>query len=107
MRQTPLVRMPEFENPLSRRRYRACAFTCLSRSEKMMERQENFGDIKIMPLSGEAIRMMNYIDDVSTTLRHILALVPTLTTEERHRVGEYLKHANPGVDAVIQALNAV
>ena len=29
-----------------------------------------------MPLSGEAIRMMNYIDDISTTLRRILALAP-------------------------------
>lgn len=60
-----------------------------------------------MPLSGEAIRMMNYVDDVSTTLRRILALVPTLTAEERHRVSEYLAHANPGVETVIKALNAV
>lgn len=59
-----------------------------------------------MPLSGEAIRMMNYVDDVSTTLRRILSLVPTLTPEERQRVSEYLKHANPGVEAVLKALNA-
>ena len=72
-----------------------------------MERSEKFGDMKIMPLSGEAIRMMNYVDDVSTTLRRILALVPTLTPDERHRVAEYLKHASPGVETVIQALNAV
>ncbi len=25
------------------------------------------------PLSGEAIRLMNYVDDVSTTLRRVLA----------------------------------
>lgn len=59
-----------------------------------------------MPLSGEAIRMMNYVDDVSTTLRRILSLVPTLTPEERHRVSEYLQHATPGVDAVLKALDA-
>ena len=41
-----------------------------------------------MPLSGEAIRMMNYIDDISTTLRRILALSPTLSAEERKRVGD-------------------
>ena len=35
-----------------------------------------------MPLSGEAIRMMNYIDDISTTLRRILALAPTLSADE-------------------------
>jgi hypothetical protein len=27
-----------------------------------------------MPLSGEAIRLMNYVDDVAVTLRRILAL---------------------------------
>ena len=32
-----------------------------------------------MPLSGEAIRLMNYIDDVSVTLRRVLAFIPTLT----------------------------
>jgi hypothetical protein len=57
-----------------------------------------------MPLSGEAIRMMNYVDDVSTTLRRILSLVPTLTTEERQRVSEYLNHATPNVEAVTKAL---
>ena len=71
-----------------------------------MNADQKFGDMKIMPLSGEAIRMMNYVDDVSTTLRRILALVPILTPEERHRVAEYLTHANPGVDAVVKALNA-
>ncbi len=59
-----------------------------------------------MPLSGEAIRMMNYVDDVSVTLRRILALVPTLTTEEKQRVSEYLKQSQPGVEAVQAALHA-
>jgi hypothetical protein len=57
-----------------------------------------------MPLSGEAIRMMNYVDDVSTTLRRILALVPTLTTEERLRVSEYMGKASPSVQTVVAAL---
>jgi hypothetical protein len=57
-----------------------------------------------MPLSGEAIRMMNYVDDVSVTLRRILALVPTLTPEERQRVSEYLNQSKPGVDTVQAAL---
>jgi hypothetical protein len=57
-----------------------------------------------MPLSGEAIRMMNYVDDVSTTLRRILSLVPTLTAEERQRVSEYIQHANPSSETVLQAL---
>ena len=36
-----------------------------------------------MPLSGEAIRTMNYVDDISVTLRRILAVLPSLTAEER------------------------
>jgi hypothetical protein len=58
-----------------------------------------------MPLSGEAIRRMNYIDDISTTLRRILALAPTLSAEERKRVGEYLKVSSPSADEAMAALN--
>jgi hypothetical protein len=58
-----------------------------------------------MPLSGEAIRMMNYIDDISTTLRRILALSPTLSAEERKRVGDYLKASSPSADEAMAALN--
>ncbi len=57
-----------------------------------------------MPLSGEAIRMMNYVDDVAVTLRRILALVPSLTPEERERVSEYLTSARPNADSVLEAL---
>jgi hypothetical protein len=57
-----------------------------------------------MPLSGEAIRMMNYVDDVAVTLRRVLALAPALTQEERQRVGEYLKKSAPSAEAVLTAL---
>lgn len=57
-----------------------------------------------MPLSGEAIRMMNLVDDVATTMRRILALVPTLAPEERKRVSEYLKQSQPNEEAVQKAL---
>ncbi len=53
-----------------------------------------------MPLSGEAIRLMNYIDDVAVTLRRVLATVPTLSDEERLRVAEHLLHASPNADDV-------
>jgi hypothetical protein len=58
-----------------------------------------------MPLSGEAIRMMNYVDDVAVTLRRVLALIPTLTPEERKRVSEYLKGSQPSAETVIAALS--
>jgi phosphoserine phosphatase len=57
-----------------------------------------------MPLSGEAIRLMNYIDDVAVTLRRVLATVPTLSAEERARVAEHLLKARPSAEEVAQAL---
>lgn len=57
-----------------------------------------------MPLSGEAIRLMNYVDDVTVTLRRVLALAQTLTPEERKRVSDYLKNAQPSVEMVISSL---
>lgn len=57
-----------------------------------------------MPLSGEAIRLMNYIDDVSVTLRRMLAFIPTLSVEERARVHEHLKQSKPSVDDIVTAL---
>ena len=57
-----------------------------------------------MPLSGEAIRVMNLVDDVATTMRRMLALVPTLDAEERARVSDYLKKSEPGAETVLQAL---
>ncbi|MFP5207805.1 MAG: hypothetical protein ACLGRW_00795 [Acidobacteriota bacterium] len=59
-----------------------------------------------MPLSGEAIRLMNYIDDVSVTLRRVLAAVPTLTAEDRARVAEHLQQAKPNAEDVATALNS-
>jgi hypothetical protein len=58
-----------------------------------------------MPLTGEAIRMMNYVDDISTTLRRILALSSTLSPEERKRVGDYLRASEPSTQEVITALD--
>ena len=59
-----------------------------------------------MPLSGEAIRLMNYIDDVAVTLRRVLATVPTLSAEERANVAEHLLHARPNAEEVATALAA-
>jgi hypothetical protein len=58
-----------------------------------------------MPLSGEAIRLMNYIDDVAVTLRRILATAPTLTAEDRAKVADHLKQSRPTAEDVITALN--
>ncbi len=57
-----------------------------------------------MPLSGEAIRMMNYADDIGTTLRRLLVVLPSLAPEERKRVREYILGIQPAVDDVLAAL---
>ncbi|MBS1816103.1 MAG: hypothetical protein JSS87_14625 [Acidobacteria bacterium] len=57
-----------------------------------------------MPLSGEAIRTMNYVDDISGTLRRILAMLPTLTDEERKRVAEYIRASDPSYSSVVSTL---
>ncbi len=59
-----------------------------------------------MPLSGEAIRLMNYIDDVSVTLRRVLAFIPSLTPEERLRVYNHLRASKPSASDVAEALEA-
>ena len=39
-----------------------------------------------MGTTGELIRLMNYVEDITTTLRRISAFVPTLEAEERKRL---------------------
>ncbi len=58
-----------------------------------------------MPLSGEAIRTMNYVDDIAVTLRRILSVMPVLTPEERTRVAEYIRQTEPNYDSVLAALD--
>lgn len=58
-----------------------------------------------MPLSGEAIRVMNLVDDVATTMRRMLALLPALDADERKRVSEYLRNSQPSAETVQAALS--
>jgi hypothetical protein len=57
-----------------------------------------------MVATGELIRLMNYVDDISATLRRITAQVPTMTEEERKRLAEYMKKAEPNYDGVLKRL---
>lgn len=57
-----------------------------------------------MAMSGELIRMQNYVDDISTTLRRIIATMPMMTEEEKKQLAEYMRKAEPNVDAVLQQL---
>jgi len=57
-----------------------------------------------MPLSGEAIRTMNYVDDISVTLRRILTVLPSLTEEERQRVAIYIRDSEPNYETVLNSI---
>ena len=59
-----------------------------------------------MPLSGEAIRTMNYVDDISVTLRRILTGVATLDDDVRAIVSAHLAQAKPSAQDVLDALAA-
>jgi len=57
-----------------------------------------------MVISGEAIRMMNFVDDISTTLRRIAANIPFMTEEERKRLADYMRKAEPSYPGMIEML---
>jgi hypothetical protein len=57
-----------------------------------------------MVTTGEAIRMMNYVDDISTTLRRIAANIPFMTDEERKRLADYMRKAEPSYPGMIEKL---
>jgi len=46
-----------------------------------------------MAATGELIRLINYVDDINTTLRRIQASLHGLESEERKRLSESLQGA--------------
>jgi hypothetical protein len=58
-----------------------------------------------MVVTGELIRMMNYVDDIAATLRRIQAGIPSMTEEERKRLSEYMRKADPSYMAMMTALD--
>jgi hypothetical protein len=46
-----------------------------------------------MAATGELIRLINYVDDINTTLRRITAAIPAMDEAERKRLAEHLRAA--------------
>lgn len=46
-----------------------------------------------MPASGELIRSMNYVEDITTTVRRISISIPAMNNEERKRLADSLRAA--------------
>jgi hypothetical protein len=57
-----------------------------------------------MAATGELIRLMNYVDDIVTTLRRISASVPTMDADERKRLAEHIRAANTSFATVLGQL---
>ncbi len=57
-----------------------------------------------MAATGELIRLINYVDDISTTLRRITAYLPGMDADERKRLAEHLRNAGVGFAALVEQL---
>jgi hypothetical protein len=57
-----------------------------------------------MVATGEIIRMMNYVDDIATTLRRITANYAFMTQEEKKRLAEYMRRSEPNFIRVLEQL---
>ncbi|HXP16332.1 MAG TPA: hypothetical protein VN868_04480 [Terriglobales bacterium] len=57
-----------------------------------------------MAATGELIRLINYVDDINTTLRRISASVPLMDGDERKRLAENMRTAASNLNAVLGQL---
>ncbi len=57
-----------------------------------------------MPVTGELIRLLNYVDDISTTLRRISATMPFMTEDEKRQLGEYMRKSDPSYLRILEQL---
>ncbi len=54
-----------------------------------------------MAATGELIRLINYVDDINTTLRRISASIPMMEADERKRLAENMKTAATNMNNVL------
>jgi len=57
-----------------------------------------------MAATGELIRLINYVDDISTTLRRISASIPMMDVEEKKRLAEHLRAASSNFTTILGQL---
>ena len=58
-------------------------------------------------VTGELIRAMNYVEDMTTTLRRICIYIPNMSAEERKRLAESLRAPGASINAAIADLEKV
>ena len=57
-----------------------------------------------MVVTGELIRLMNYVDDIAATLRRIQANLYGTTPDERKRLADYMRKAEPNYVTIMEGL---
>ena len=57
-----------------------------------------------MAATGELIRLINYIDDINTTLRRIHAALYGIDVEERKKLAENLRAAATKLNELVEAV---
>ena len=57
-----------------------------------------------MAATGELIRLINYVDDINTTLRRISASIPLMDADERKRLAENIRSASTNLSSVLGQL---
>src|SRR5246127_889644 len=58
-------------------------------------------------VTGELIRAMNYVEDITATLRRICIYIPAMSPDERKRLAEAMRGAAMQVNAAIADLEKV
>ena len=58
-------------------------------------------------VTGELIRAMNYVEDITATLRRICIYIPAMNAEERKRLAGSLREAGVAVNAAVADLEKV
>ena len=57
-----------------------------------------------MPVTGELIRMMNYVDDIAATLRRVQLGIDSMSEEEKKRLADYMRKSDPNYMKMLEAL---
>ena len=60
-----------------------------------------------MPVSGELIRLMNYVDDIAASLRRINSHVPSMSLEEKKMLADHMRKSSPAYAEVMSTLEKV
>jgi hypothetical protein len=57
-----------------------------------------------MAATGELIRLINYVDDIETTLRRISASIPMMEADEKKRLSEHLRTVSSHLTGILGQL---